>query len=272
VFRHVVNVEDDAGRLFTLASRRVDCAPDTLIVDVADFTGAGIERGDPVARNGDAIVIAGRLEIHIASARLWDCVLPGFPCQLTRLRTNLAAVRERMDGRAGFGALATDCLSLDLRAAATLKKHAARLCDAFCGADLESACMQAQALLGLGAGLTPAGDDFLVGFFAVLHLPAHPCPDWTRICVPVLARVEQRTNTISAAALRAAAAGRVRESIVALLRELMGGAPQDLVAALDRVLAIGSTSGADMVAGVQAGFEAVLQAVQDRSAEACACQ
>jgi hypothetical protein len=265
-----VNVQDAAGRLWTLASRNVDCAPNTLILNVADFSGAGIEPGDSVDCQGGAMQIGARLAIHLTRASPWDCMLPAVPADLDRLRVNLAALRERVGDRVRLGAPATHRLPLVIQAASVLRERAAGLCEALCEGDLDSARQHARALLGLGAGLTPAGDDVLVGLFAVLHLPAHPCPDWKGICAPVLADVEKRTGTISAAALRAAETGRVRESIIALLRELMTGSPQGLAAALDRVLAIGSTSGADIVAGVRAGFEAVLQAVQDRSAEACA--
>ena len=47
----------------------------------------------------------------------------------------------------------------------------------------------------------------------------------------------------------------VRDSIAALIGQLMHGTPGHLAPALRRVLAIGSTSGADIVAGVRCGLE-----------------
>ncbi|HMA09648.1 MAG TPA: DUF2877 domain-containing protein, partial [Ramlibacter sp.] len=86
-------------------------------------------------------------------------------------------------------------------------------------------------------------------------LPGSPGHCNANFCVAVVADVERHTNTISAAALKAAARGQVRECIQTLLGELMAGTPEAAAAALAPVLAIGSTSGGDIVAGIVAGFE-----------------
>jgi hypothetical protein len=61
------------------------------------------------------------------------------------------------------------------------------------------------------------------------------------------------TNAVSLAALRHAAHGRVREAIRQLLWELTQGTPAQAAAALQPVLAIGSTSGTDIAAGILCG-------------------
>jgi len=70
-----------------------------------------------------------------------------------------------------------------------------------------------------------------------------------------VARAAHRTHAISLAALRAAAEGRVRARVVALLTALTVGGRDDTLAALRPVLAIGSTSGRDIVGGIVLGFE-----------------
>jgi hypothetical protein len=262
VFERVVNVEGQNGDLFTIASRDFDNAPNTLIVDTARFGAAGIDPGDRVDVTGSAIAIDMRIGIRLDRATPWHSSLPAYPADEATLRRNLASVRRQI-GRPALGASAPaggEPSALACATAATLERQAALLCAALCRSDLEAAGTHGHAMIGLGPGLTPSGDDFLVGLFAVLHLPGSPCRHASRVCVPVLAGIERRTHAISGAALKAAAQGRVRASIQSLLGELMTGSPAGLAASLSAVLAIGSTSGGDIAAGIVAGFEIHLQA------------
>jgi len=73
------------------------------------------------------------------------------------------------------------------------------------------------ALIGLGPGLTPSGDDFLGGILVTLHHLGIPdvAGDLAR---EVLARAEQRTNGISHAHLAAAANGEGLEPLIRSLK------------------------------------------------------
>ena len=262
VFERVVNVEGDDGALFTIASRDLDDAPDSLVVDTAGFGATGIAQGDRVDITASAIAIAMRIGIRLDRAKSWHAALPAYPADDSTLRGNLAIVRRQI-GRPSLGGQESTGgapSTLACATAATLERQADLLCAALCRGDLAAASAHGRAMIGMGPGLTPSGDDFLVGLFAVQHLPGSPCREASRVCVPVLAGVERRTHAISVAALKAAAQGRVRASIQSLLRELMTGCPAGLAAALSAVLAIGSTSGSDIAAGIVAGFEIHLQA------------
>ena len=261
VFERVVNVEGQDGDLFTIASRDLDNAPNTLIVDSAGFGATGIDPGDRVDVTGSAIAIDMRIGIRLDRATAWNPALPAYPADDATLCGNLATVRRQI-GRLSLGELASRGgapSALACSTAATLERQSELLCAALCHGNLAAASAHGRAMIGMGPGLTPSGDDFLVGMFAVLHLPGSPCRDARRVCVPVLAGVERRTHAISVAALKAAAQGRVRASIQSLLRELMDGSPAGLAASLSAVLAIGSTSGSDIAAGIVAGFEIHLQ-------------
>ena len=101
-------------------------------------------------------------------------------------------------------------------------------------------------LAGLGGGLTPAGDDFLVGVMLWAWL-AHSAPE--RFCEVLLKASESRTTTLSAAFLRAAAAGECSASWHRLLATLVSDAELELEAAVEAVVSCGHTSGADALAG-----------------------
>lgn len=120
-------------------------------------------------------------------------------------------------------------------------------CDA--EAFVEGAC----ALIGLGEGLTPAGDDCLVGALAVLHRFAH---SW-------IARHPEIAPSISAAA-RAGTTLVGREFILHALDRAFSETILDLVTAASehdayraaaRLAEAGATSGADTLCGINLGLE-----------------
>ena len=111
------------------------------------------------------------------------------------------------------------------------------------GPDLRVA---ASRLAGLGRGLTPSGDDLLIGIMIWAWL-ADPAPE--RICRPLLAGSHQRTTAWSAALLRAAGRGECSLAWHHLLETLQGHSDGEVAAAVHAVLDVGHTSGADALAG-----------------------
>ncbi|HEV8353475.1 MAG TPA: DUF2877 domain-containing protein [bacterium] len=101
-------------------------------------------------------------------------------------------------------------------------------------------------LAGLGAGLTPSGDDVLVG--ALVALAALP-DDHTDLREAIRSATAGRTTRISAAYLQAAAGGDASEAWQRLLAALAGDAPDDVIATGRHMLTYGETSGADMLTG-----------------------
>jgi hypothetical protein len=260
VFARVVNVIVPDGTLLTLASRRVDDAPDTLVVDLRSFDGTGVAVGAPVVAHDRVLAVGRNLAIRFAGASPWVPLLPWYPAHDALLRRNFEALREHV---AGFDADPDRSASLQSSAVATaaavrLAQHATALGRALARADVEAARAEGEALVGLGPGLTPSGDDLLLGLFAVLNLPGGPCEPFRDLGRQIVARAAERTHAISLCALRAAAEGRVRARVVALLSALIAGEREATLAALRAVLAIGSTSGRDIVAGIVLGVEAQL--------------
>lgn len=104
-------------------------------------------------------------------------------------------------------------------------------------------------LLGCGPGLTPSGDDRLVGVLVALRAlrrdaGAHALGD------AVMAEAPQRTSRISAAHLRAACRGEAVAPVHDVLAALLSGNAPACAAAVRRALAYGQHSGADALAGI----------------------
>lgn len=107
-----------------------------------------------------------------------------------------------------------------------------------------------RSLVGVGSGLTPAGDDLLAGTLLTLRRAGHPlAPALAGALRPALAA--GRTGWLSAHFLRWAAAGVGNERALALVDALLGGSwPASGPPALEDLLAWGASSGSDFAAGV----------------------
>ena len=109
-------------------------------------------------------------------------------------------------------------------------------------------------LLGKGEGLTPEGDDVLVGVLAGLRLlgPALGVPgaDGMQAAMApiVLTEAPFRTTALSAALLRHAVAGEVADPVAAFLQALTGRG--DMAEVTDGLRTMGNTSGIAMACGV----------------------
>jgi hypothetical protein len=152
---------------------------------------------------------------------------------------------------------------------------------AVCDGDASGVERAARGLVGLGPGLTPAGDDVLGGLLAAGRFVARLCGDdearvggeegarlasgdvahlagegvarWRRVGRIVRRTARGRTTAVSEALLAYASIGMVGESVGALLRALGAPSAAPLGRALGRTLALGHTSGADIALGVLLG-------------------
>jgi len=119
----------------------------------------------------------------------------------------------------------------------------------------------ARALIGLGEGLTPSGDDFVGGWlFAAYHLHATYPKNarWDQRAVDdLLEYARTRTNVISYALLRDHARGQSIAPLHEWIAALMCGAgAPEIEAHAQRVRALGSTTGENLLAGALAAITA----------------
>jgi hypothetical protein len=155
----------------------------------------------------------------------------------------------------GFGALLTGGpLTFPL---AGVRGAAVALARACARNDATAAADAALGLLGLGGGLTPSGDDYAGGALFARALVVGRTADaaaWRRAAARVVAAAPARTHPISAALLADLAAGRSWAPLHDLVAALAAASPDTARAAARRLVALGHTSGWDMLAGVGAGL------------------
>ncbi|MBS0447789.1 MAG: DUF2877 domain-containing protein [Proteobacteria bacterium] len=263
VFERVINIEADDGGLYTLSCSALDDAPRSAVIDVPRLGAECAAVGDAVEARGHRLVVGPRMTVSFASAIAWDAELDDYPAMDATLRANGRRLRKLLAEAGACGGMVADPRRDDRFATAVsalLRQRAEAVCDALVRGDAAEAATHACTLIGLGPGLTPSGDDFLVGLLAVLNVAGSPLQACRAPLAAAVIDSRDATNAISHAALAEAAHGRVRASIAALVGAAMRCTPPALDAAARRVLAIGATSGTDIALGIVSAFEAGLRA------------
>lgn len=142
-----------------------------------------------------------------------------------------------------------------------LAREARELAGGVRAGNVDRAGCAATRLVGLGAGLTPAGDDFLCGFLAALWCASGEGSQERSFVVEwggMLAARLEATTAVSATCLECAIAGCFSGAVIALAGAFAGRdtdhAHEGARAALDRLCARGHSSGTDTATGFLFGL------------------
>jgi hypothetical protein len=106
--------------------------------------------------------------------------------------------------------------------------------------------------LGVGSGLTPSGDDLILGFcLALKRWGRHLAPDvqMETLRNELLSQIYKRTTTLSANLIECALQGQANERLILALDGIITGEP-DAAACADSLAGWGNTSGIDALVGM----------------------
>lgn len=122
-----------------------------------------------------------------------------------------------------------------------------------------------QRLLGLGPGLTPSGDDFVIGMMAVLWLASRIDNQNSEALIGLAAKTgcleNDRTTGIGAFFVKQASLGRFPEKLQNLVTALPQAGEGRISRSVRELLELGATSGRDMAAGVAFGAYLVFEEI-----------
>jgi len=123
------------------------------------------------------------------------------------------------------------------------------------GDDAGAAFQPARALLGLGAGLTPSGDDLVGGALFGRRFAAPGDRRWMNLAQRLMREIRKRSHCVSAALFSDLAAGRSFAPLHELADALAASDREAALAAARALAAIGHSSGWDMLAGFFIGID-----------------
>ena len=238
LFNRACNLVDDDGRVIALVLPMVGKGPFAVSIEGPSGIFDTLSQGRPAQANPQAIVI-GQWCIPLENAEIWEPKLSS-PERPLRIELLADIVRPYTD----WPNLSEDTL-IARRTAQLARKAAAHLAEAVGRRESNEELAEAVAqLAGLGSGLTPAGDDYLLGTMAALWLTGHadPVPQIAETAIP-------KTNALSAAFLKAAAKGEFMEPWHTLAQAWVMEDRQAITEAIEWIADFGASSGVDALAG-----------------------
>jgi Protein of unknown function (DUF2877) len=241
-----------------------DCGPSRRLSEL------GLHPGETAVVSNEQIALGKAVAFTLDRCNLWRppdwpvARSPGDLADIWPALTRRAAIEAPDEGlaRLVFGSHEAGSPPTPLRrvARARIASFEAWLSGA-CAHNGVAATALPEGLVGLGPGLTPSGDDFLVGALALLDALAErkvhaALADAVARLSPAL------TSPFSLCFLRAAANGHVGEHLHSVVSAVISGRIEAAIATARR---IGHSSGWDMLAGVATALRIVTVAGQSVS-------
>lgn len=249
IYKNTVNLQCGA-RILTIQAIGLQATPFSIETDAAPDsleTLIGTVRSVSVSPDG---LLAGQTRIVLPEHYEIYNGYFGTSALMTELTLTARVIREvlrRLAPRDSFFALAEPRRLARCGRFSGAVEGAAILNEAIQLPTTDTTMQKLSELVGLGQGLTPAGDDFLLGILAALDLFG-AVSERAALCTALKL---QKTNRISAAFLQAAATSVYAEYLLLLMQALASGAPlEEIERCAVRVLQTGHTSGSDMLSGL----------------------
>ena len=274
IFHHACNVSLESDALLTLvSSEKGNLSQGIRLGTPPKFTFLNQLRvGQPFACRGGILRISGsELSVDLRTASLWHIDLKGLRINIHQRDTAQAwavawlELRKHRRGNAISAMIAAIPVtrknpetSPGIR---TLVERAVQtvpaLIDATRNLQVDAAITAFTPLIGLGPGLTPSGDDFIVGYLAGLWSTAGSDSSRLRFMSSLGAWLSQAaagTNAISGAYIKSSVNGNVSEPIATLAQRFGQAKSMESVREATRTaLQVGNTSGTDGVLGLLLG-------------------
>jgi hypothetical protein len=271
VFHSALNLrlQQESGLLTLIASSEGDL-PQGIRLDAPEtFSFEEIEVGEPaVCRDGIIRFENSSLTVQLSGARRWKCDLPALKFDIANPTVSAAWMvvwgalnkRQRLKGSE---IVAEDLFRFDEPIRTGTSRRIGEALRDLLNATRKYELTEDSAvnsLIGLGPGLTPSGDDLLVGYVAGLWCTVQDKNERAQFISNLgetISHLSKNTNDISRTYLYHAVRGQV-SSRLADLAEAISRAKDHkyLLELAEAAMKIGHTSGMETVTGLLLGFAA----------------
>jgi len=248
VYRRACNLIDETGKVITLVLPEVGNGPFAIVINGSPDMFEALAPRQPVQATPEILTI-GDWRISLYQATVWEPRLPR-PAKALDLELMIDLVRPYAEWPhfVEVTPVAKSTAHLARQAAGQLSAalqhpHNEKL--------LEVAVTH---LAGLGSGLTPAGDDYLLGTMAALWLVGQP-----DLLLRMASLAGPKTNALSRAFLEAAARGEFIEPWHALTLAWQKTDRPVIAQVIERIARFGASSGTDALAGFANSLEGLVK-------------
>lgn len=269
VFRSAINLRLNNGdNLLTLVTSNEADLPQGIRVDTPeDFSFEIFRAGEPVTCRDDTLRFASSaLTIDLRGAESFICDLPSLQADMTNPAVATAwqcvwQALNQLQIQSNAEIIAQNLFRSDETSRPVVSRKAGEAMRGLFAAtrqfDLTTAS-SLNALIGLGSGLTPSGDDLLVGYLAGLWcsvLDKSERVQFVSDLGKVVVHLSQQTNDISRTYLYHATRGQVSSRLADLAEAICRGENSDrLLTTVESAMQVGHTSGMDAVTGLLIGL------------------
>ncbi len=240
----------DGRRIVSVVAADVDAGPINLVVSRLDPRAVSDLRVD-----GRSIVIDGT-RLLADDVTVYRSALAFDPRDLSTLRRNLRLLTSLLNEVASAKSLAfllaaERYIHFGSGFERELARHIETCVHDIFGGDLIRGVTR---IRGCGFGLTPSGDDFIVGLLVALRLLELATGRDLAAVRSAVAGAAETGNALSATFISLAADGLVFEGTRNLVSAFSRDGGRDVRAAAEQMVAVGSTSGADVAVGLCMGL------------------
>lgn len=228
VFDEVCNLINERREVLSIVVAEIGNGPFNLVVEEPVIFAKHLDVESKVSIHDEQLSL-GDITILLTDAQLWN-PMPNWD----ELRKNKDEITNRLA-----------LLQIDNENESILQ-FSNSLTTAIIKADFPTTKTISSKLAGLGIGLTPAGDDFLMGAMYAAWV-VHPQEMAKKITEEIVNVAVPLTTSLSGAWLRSAAKGEAGE----LWHEFFDALIQDknIYLPMSKILSVGETSGSDALAG-----------------------
>lgn len=262
VFKPVVNLAASDGRVVSLVSREIGNGPLNILLPEMDFSKI-ISVNTEIHLLPQRILL-GSVAISTTKATIWQAIYPWqrfwhrqdkIEFAISILQEHLSSLEPSQNPQIIESLDSSDPINITKEMAANLSDNAASFCQSILQRNHQMTEIYFDHLCGKGIGLTPEGDDVLIGCLLALWATSIEDHDsnWLQ---KIAERAKNRTTTLSTAWLRVTARGECSEVWHHLLDAIMVGDKDKARISIQLILQQGFTSGRASLTGFQTGLEA----------------
>ena len=239
IFEHACNLISEHKDVLSVVTQGIGDGPFNLVVENDVVFSEHLSIESPIVNSPNRFGL-GDLIINTQSARLWSP------------RPNWEVLHAR---RYDVRNLLANLPIANYESSVSNFQFSRLLASALANADLPASITAAQKLAGLGIGLTPSGDDFIMGAILAAWM-IHPADAAEVLAMEVTEVAAPLTTSLSGAWLRAAGRGEAGILWHQFFNALLSADQTSIQESVDKILSVGETSGADALSGFVSSFAA----------------